>query len=142
MPSPYQSLERARGRREQSRENSGGRASAWGQVSTTGWGELAHGSVIDFQITFIAEPMVAYGYSCQQPLTTTRYPRAHGFVYSWRRDQNGYYTGAWVATVVETQGAQLYPSVPDPNYTLTHSFTFSGVAYKALPQRVGADLPG
>jgi len=148
-PDAYGALEKARGLRERTWENSARQAEAWGFQSTLGIGETRFPDVIDFQLTFVEEPAVGYGYSVNAVvnnsdggdlLVTTRFPRAWGGVYDWRQDTNGFYTGAWVFAIVQSQDYFLGTAQPEPNYTLRHSYSFSGIAYKALPDRLGFDL--
>lgn len=112
-------------------------------VSTEGWGEKTIRKVIDFGATFIEQPTVSHGYALSddadddEVLVDGRWPRAMGFVRDWQSfDQGGmrFYTGAYVAVIVDTIGpAQLIPDpFDDPGYTIEHSFTFTGLALKGI----------
>jgi hypothetical protein len=131
---PFIALERRRSRISQDQENTARLAQSFARYTTTGWGEFKDASVINFDCTFIAEPFVVHGYSTNGDLLVpTRYPRAWGFVHKWKQDNRGYYTGCWVATVVETQSPFIATTVADPGYSLDHCFTFTGIALKDLP---------
>lgn len=139
--SPYQTLEKARGNRNQIFENSGRDARAWGMKTTSGFGEYQHPEEIPFQLAFIGMPTVSYGYALDDmDLVKTRFPRAWGGVYEWLLDRDGNYRGAYVFTVVETLPLSYSATASEPNYHLIHSFQFNGLAFKALPERIGHDL--
>jgi hypothetical protein len=138
---PFTAQQQARSQRAQIAENTGRHARAWGFKNTRGFGEYQHPEVIDFQLAFLGMPTMSYGYALNNvELIDTRFPRAHGFVHRWRIDGDGNYRGCWVSTVVETTGGGLVISNPEPNYPLVHSFEFNGMAYKALPDRIGASM--
>jgi hypothetical protein len=123
----------------QTAENSSRLAFAWGTFTSTGWGELAYPEPVDFGLTFVEEPIVAYGFALVggDKLVDNRFPRAQGGVYEWRIDGRGFYIGAHVFACVETVSALITAPYgdPDPNYELKHHFTFSGIALKDI----GAD---
>jgi hypothetical protein len=129
------------GKRAQTYENSARHARAWGFRYTKGFGEFQHPQYLDFEVAFIGMPTMNYGYALNDvDLVDTRFPRAWGFTHRWRLDGDGNYRGCWVSTVVETYGVTVPTALPDPGYPLVHSFEFNGLAYKALPSRIGADL--
>lgn len=131
---PFLALDRHRRLRQSVEENSTRLAQSYAVYTTTGWGEFKDPTVINFSCTFIEEPMVSHGYSLNGDLlVSTRYPRAFGFVFKWRQDNRDFYTGAWVATVVETQSYYIPTTVLDPAYSIDHTFIFSGIAIKDLP---------
>lgn len=120
-------------------ENSARLAEAYGFFDTSGWGEFAFETCHKFGLTFIEEPVIAYGYSLDgDALVDLRFPRAWGMVYKWKQDVRGYYVGAWVAIVVDTLSPATIAAVPedDPGYDLNHTFTFTGIALKDLPTDV------
>jgi hypothetical protein len=130
---PFVALEMRRRRVSQDQENSARLAQTFAFYTTTGWGEFKDPEVINFDCTFIHEPYIAHGYSTNgDKLVLTRYPRAWGFVFQWKQDNRGYYVGAWVATVVETQAFDIPTTELDPGYSIDHSFTFTGIAIKDL----------
>lgn len=146
---PYHELERLRGERERNKENSARTAFAWGFGLTTGVGETRFARRINFQLAFIEQPAVAYGFAVEAVtnnsdlgdlLVDSRFPRCTGGVFEWHLDSRGFYLGAWVFTVVETQGAAVFTAVPEPGYKIRHSYGFTGMAFKALPDRLGQEL--
>jgi hypothetical protein len=134
-------LERARGNRERDWENFARTAFSFGSQTSTGWGELAYADPIIFDLTFVEQPMMSYGFYVDPAvdLVPTRYPRCSGFVYRWYQDAKGMYVGAWVGVTVETREASIVPAtgVVDPGYAITHYYTFSGLGYKSLLSRAG-----
>lgn len=125
-------LEQRRHRVEQTRENSTRLAQAYASFDTQGVGEFKHPTVVTFGCYFVRRPVVSYGMSTDgDALIAERYPMAQGGVYGWQRNADGMYVGAWIMVVVQ---AGLWPTaVPLPPIDLTHDFTFTGVAMKALP---------
>lgn len=124
-------------------ENSARLAASSVSIVTTGWGEKAIRKVVDFGCTFIEQPTVQHGYALSDDedddeiLIDGRWPRAMGFVREWQHfEQNGirYYTGAYVAVIVDTIGPTQVTPDPfnDPNYTIEHSFIFTGIAIKDI----------
>lgn len=146
---PYRELERLRGERERNKENSARTAFAWGFGLTKGAGETRFPRRINFQLAFIDQPAVAYGFSVQDVannsdlgdvLVDTRFPRCTGGVFDWHLDSRGFYLGAWAFAIVETQDALRPSTLPEPGYSIRHSFGFTGMAFKALPDRLGQEL--
>lgn len=128
-------------RRMAQAENTGRLAFAYGQASTTGWGELEIPSCIDFELTFIEMPYVAYGFAVDgESLVDTRFPRCSGGVSRWRQDTNGYYVGAWVFVTVETQSPYIATTEVEPGYPIDHFFSFSGIALKNVSPYLLDDL--
>lgn len=123
-------------------ENSARGALAWGTAQTSGSGELLIEDPIIFDVTFIEQPIVMYGFAIDddEKLIEGRFPRVSGGVYRWIRDERDFYVGAHVYVTVATADpilAAQSTNVPadfatDPGYDLTHSFTFSGVAMKEI----------
>lgn len=121
-------------------ENSARGAVAWGTAHTQGWGETVVEEPIMFGVTFIAQPMMAYGFCLDddEKLVEGRFPRANGGVLRWITDEEDFYVGAHVFTTVATADPLLAAqslNVPlefgeDPGYDITHCFTFSGIALK------------
>ena len=150
----FQAQEQRRGFLEATRENSARYASAYVSYQTTGWGEFLSPDCQRFTTTFVKRPSVAHSLSIDgDDLVDTRYPRVTAGVHKWLQDERGFYIGAWLFFVVETFGLQTqptyvmptdsdgavgtvampYPAAADPNYTIIHDFTFTGVAMKAIP---------
>lgn len=131
---PFLALEQRRSRVAQDQENSARLAQTYATYTTTGWGEFKDPNVIDFNCTFLVEPCVSHGYSTNGDLlVSTRFPRAWGFVHQWKQDHRGYYTGCWVATIVETQSFLIATAAAEPGYSIDHTFVFTGLALKDLP---------
>jgi len=156
----FHALEQRRGMLEATRENSARYASAYVSFSTTGWGEFLAPDVQYFTTTFVKRPSVAHAISIDgDTLVDGRFPRVTAGVHKWLTNEQGFYTGAWLFFVVETVGLQsqgLYvmptdsdgligtvnmpvPIPPDPDYTIIHDFTFTGVAMKAIPAHLLED---
>lgn len=150
----FVALEQRRARIAQTDENSARYASAFLSYTTTGWGETLLPEVQRFTTTFLERPSVSHGLSVDgDTLVAGRFPRVTAGVHKWLQDENGFYVGAWLFFIVETVGLQdkpvyvmptpvdgMVPTVrmtapipKDPNYTLVHDFTFTGVAMKSLP---------
>lgn len=114
----------ARGRQEQTRENSARHAWSYAELSTHGVGEVQHATVVPFDCTFIQRPRVNYGWSIDgDTLVDGLFPTSSGGVWKWQTDSRGFYLGAYVCFVI----------TGDPGYDLFHDFTFSGIAIKDLP---------
>jgi hypothetical protein len=156
----FQASEQRRSYLEATKENSARYASAYVSYITTGWGEYQAPDVQYFTTTFVKRPSVAHSFSLDgDELVDGRYPRVTAGVHKWLQDERGFYTGAWLMFVIETVGAQFQPTYvlptdsdgyvgvvsvpvpipPDPNYVITHDFTFTGVAMKAIPAHLLED---
>jgi hypothetical protein len=122
-------------------ENTPRLAVAWADFKTTGWGEKSFEKCYNFDLTFAERPFVAHGYyviknkdpDIDEVLWDGRFPRAWGGVYQWRQNSRGFYTGAWVFTVVESASPFIPTTYPDPEYVIQHHFTFQGLGIKDLP---------
>lgn len=120
-------LDGARGREEQTRENSARHATSYARVTTHGVGEVLHERVVSFDCTFVEEPRVAYGFSIDgDTLIDGLFPSSSGGVWKWQQDHRDYYLGAYVYFVI----------VGDPECDLAHDFTFTGIAIKDLPEHL------
>jgi hypothetical protein len=137
---PLQHLDSQRALINQTRENSTRFAESFATLNTTGWGEFAFDACFEFGLTFIQMPHVSYSWSLDgDTLVDTRFPRAGGGVYRWKQDKRGFYVGAWMCLTVDTQSPYIdIGSEPQPNYTMTHYFTFAGKAIKDLPAHLAA----
>jgi hypothetical protein len=133
MFNAYHTLDAQNSMREALRENSGRLAFAYGMVETIGWGEVEIATCIDFEVSFIEQPIVSYGFSLDgDELVDTRFPRCSGGVTRWRQNGNDHYVGAWVFVTVDTKSPYISTTENEPNYTIDHSFTFSGIALKSV----------
>lgn len=118
----------------QNYENSTRVGWAMATSDTTGWGEFEASDRIDFDMTFIHEPNMHYGYSTDgEELIATRFPRSWGFIARWDINANGHYVGFWPGIVVETSSSNIPTSELDPGYAIHHYFTFIGTAMKDVP---------
>lgn len=117
--------------RRQTNENSARLAYAWGVSTSTGVGDLSHEDAVEFGITFLEKPMFSYGcvlvgrtdWEDDEGGADVAMPTSTGFVYDWRIDGRGFYTGALVGVTV---------LAGDTAVSLEHHFTFMGVAIKDL----------
>lgn len=137
----FRALEQRRSRLDAIRENSSRPATCRLTFTTTGWGEMKLPNASYFGGSFIDRPAVATGVTIDgDNLVATRFPRVTAGVYKWLRDASGFYVGAWVFIAVDTQSPYIATTVTaDPGYELTHDFTFTGVASKALPAHLLED---
>lgn len=138
---------------QQVKQNSARTAWAWGRCHSHGWGEYEIEDPIMFGVTFVYQPNVAYGFALEDDdqLVDGRFPRANGGVVSWIMDSSDHYVGAHVFVTVATadpiltgqaalqQATATDGTTPltdgfrqDPGYDITHSFTFVGMAFKAM----------
>lgn len=131
----FAAMEQRRQHLDAIRENSARLAESQAFFSTHGWGEFKIPEVVRFNCTFIERPAVSSGLSIDgDVLVPTRFPRVTAGVYRWLQDTKGFYIGAWVFFVVDTQSPFITTTVSvDPGYDLIHDITFSGKAGKILP---------
>jgi hypothetical protein len=119
-------LEQRRANVERVRENSTRLAYSLSQWTTTGAGETIVPGVFNFTCTFLDAPALTSGVSLDPssaPLALGGVPRVQAGVYSWRRNSQGHYTGAYLYFAVDSGG----------DYVLVHSLVFQGIATKDLP---------
>ena len=137
----FRALEQRRAHLDAIRENSSRLATCQATFTTHGWGEMKLPDVAYFSGSFIDRPSVSTGFAIDgDALVPTRFPRVSAGVYKWLQDRSGFYTGAWVFIVVDTQSPFIATTVAtDPGYDLIHDFTFTGVATKALPAHLLED---
>lgn len=157
----FEAMEQRRHQLMTNAENSARYASSFITYKTTGWGEFLCDEAEYFTTTFVKQPSVSHSFSMDgDTLIEGRYPRVTAGVHKWLQDSDGFYTGAWLFFVVETvgvQGRDTYvlptaadgsvvglvtapvPIPADPNYEIIHSFTFTGVAMKAMPAHILED---
>lgn len=123
-------------------ENSARGAWAYGTAHSKGWGEIMIDEPIMFGLTFVKQPIVSYGFALDDDdqLVDGRFPRANGGVVRWVLDADDFYVGAYVFVTVATADPLLAAQSldvatdfrEDPNYDITHSFTFFAVAIKDI----------
>lgn len=126
-----ETMDSARAREQQVRENSARLAESFVTVSTTGQGGYRFDNVSYFGVTFINRPYVAVAHVVNDNDLTNpnQFPVASGGVWKWLTNERGFYTGAWLYVSVYCFGAT-------PNYAMEHDFTFTGVAVKDLPEQL------
>jgi hypothetical protein len=139
---------------ERHRENAARHAQAFARFTSTGQGSVEYAERVDFDLTFIEEPIVAYGCFVDadeladlQNRSDVVLPNCTGFVTEWDKDERDFYVGCWVAARVhfpledfqeETEiilGETPFPTInTDMNQAVVkHFFTFQGVAMKDVP---------
>lgn len=135
---PWQSIQAHQARVEQMRTNAARHATSYTAVDSRGSGELLHDECIEFNTTFIHEPMVAHGWALDgDALIEGSYPRVSAGVYRWRRNRRGYYTGCWLFFTVDVPGDLVDPDTGNAlGYNINHYFTFAGTAIKDLPDHL------
>lgn len=138
--------------------NKGGPAAAFCHVVTRGEGAFSFARRVDFGLTFIEEPFMAFGSKVDPddlaeagvPEQTeggtpdagvrniAALPHCSGFVTEWDLDEQGNYAGAWVA--VQVTFPVVDPPITDP-VPIRHYFTFQAVAIKDLADTYDAPPP-
>lgn len=121
-------------------ENAARLGFSFGQYDTNGWGEFEAGDAITFDSPFVYQPSVMYGAAFQTydeaaKLVPSKYPWSFGTVIHWDQDVNGFWRGAHVVVTVFERNPFIAPPLLDtePNYALTHFFTFLGIMLKDIP---------
>jgi hypothetical protein len=93
--------------------------------------------VLKFDLRFIEEPCFTTGFAVDEStdLVTGHYPRVSCGVYEWKKDNKGYYIGAWLFFTVDTigPGAALGN---EPNYKIHHHLKWEGKAIKDVPDHL------
>lgn len=136
----FEDLERRRGEVERTRENSSRLAEAFAKFETTGQGTIEFEDRIDFGLTFIEEPYMAYGTQIDldalselldvDPGTTPPLPLCSGMVTKWDQDDRDYYLGAWVAVIVYFPPGDTIAVPTTIQPTMQHFFSFTATAMK------------
>lgn len=139
----FEDLERRRGEVERTRENSSRLAEAFAKFETTGQGSMEFEDRIDFGLTFIEEPYMAYGAQIDiddlselldvDPNDTPPLPLCSGLVTKWDQDDRDFYLGAWVAVTVYFPPTSSIVVPIDLQPTMQHFFSFTGTAMKDVP---------
>lgn len=89
---------------------------------STGNGEIKVDKPISFPIHFVEEPTLSSGrVLAGGDLTAGYFPNADAGVYRWVRDDRGFYVGAYVYFVVDSNGV---------DYRMNHHLTFEGDSLK------------
>ena len=135
----FDQLRREREMRD--RENGARLAKSFAVFRTTGQGSHQYEERVDFGLTFIEKPVVAYGSFCDiddladvqnlEDADETPLPVTSGFVVNWDRDERDFYIGCWVAVRVN------FPTIdevdPEAMPEMEHHFTFSAIGMKDVP---------
>lgn len=126
--------------RSRNAENKGRRAGVYAKYSTTGQGVVEFAARVDFGLTYVEEPFMAYGakvdmddvrdaLGLDDDQSPSALPISSGLVTDWDLDERGHYTGAWVAVTV-----YYPPSLPaSAPIDMEHFFSFEAVALKNIP---------
>lgn len=121
----------------QTQENSTRLAQSFAHFTSKGWGEFSMEGVTRFDCTFIEKPTIAHGYALEDDdLINDRFPRCWGGSYKWQRNNKGFYVGCWIFFIVETQSILIDTFSLEPNYNITHFFSFTGLATKDVPSHL------
>lgn len=143
MPEFYEEQERARGEQERHKENAARLAQAYAEFDTTGQGSIEFEQRVNFGLTFIEKPIVAYGTEIDvdaldelldndsETNNVPALPLCTGFVTEWDRDDRDFYIGCWIAARVSFPSSPAVPT--ETPVALTHHFTFSAIAMKDVP---------
>lgn len=134
-------LDARRERQLNDKENSARLAQAYATFETNGQGTIQYEHRVDFGLTFVEEPVVAYGSVTDvdeladqiglEDSDAATLPITAGFVLNWDRDERDFYVGCWVGVRVYYPPEDAIPFVAQP--TIDHHFTFSAVAMKDIP---------
>lgn len=134
-------VDRRRERELQTRENSARLAHSSAVLTTTGLGTHHFEERVEFGVTFIEKPAVAYGSACDvdavadalelEDADETPLPLAAGYVVAWDQDERDFYIGCWVSVKVGFPWDDLIDADVQP--TIEHHFTFAAIALKDVP---------
>jgi hypothetical protein len=96
---------------------------------SSGNGELKVAEPIEFGLHFTEEPSVTTGRVLVdgQALVSGQYPNGDSGVWRWKRDEKGYYVGAYIYFVVDSNLR---------NYKMHHHLIFEAEALKMFNQRM------
>jgi hypothetical protein len=127
----FRSQEDRRGFINAINDNTGRHAIAYGHFDTTGSGEITNDLPFKFGVQYIDRPAVAYSYSIDEDdLVDTVWPRCWGGISTWHQDNRDLYVGATAFVIVDATAIVESTVTEDPWYTITHYFTFNGIALK------------
>lgn len=138
-------MDKRRERSERDRENSARLAQSYSIFRTTGQGTHQYEERVQFGLTFIEKPLVAYGSFCDideladaldiEDSDDAPLPVTAGFVVNWDQDDRDFYIGCWVGVRVN------FPVNDDVDGTapveIEHHFTFAGIGMKDIPPSAG-----
>lgn len=123
------------------RENSARLAQAYAKFETSGQGTLEFDERVDFGLTFIEEPYMAYGSFCDtdalnelqglEPGESPLLPNCTGYVTDWDLDERDFYVGCWIGVRVNFSPLDLMD--PQMLINIKHFFTFSAIGIKDIP---------
>lgn len=137
-------LERKRERATRDAENSARLAQAYAVFTSVGQGSTQYKKRVPFGLTFTEKPVISYAAEVDsdelrdvledyfegdppEDDSSLSFPQCTGFVTSWDRDERDFYVGCWIAANVRLEG------IPDVDVSVSHHFTFSGIAMKDIP---------
>lgn len=117
------------------RENSGRLAQSYMKFETTGTGTFEYEKRVKFGVIFVDKPTPAWcgeinTDDLEDVLGYVALPLASGLVTEWDTDEHQMYVGCWVAVRVDFPVTDMID--PSVAVTMTHHFTFAGVALKDI----------
>jgi len=122
------SLEARSGYLESVSENSARVARVSLVYQSTGHGEVKVEKAVKFPIHFIQEPSLTAGrVLAGGDLVPGKFPNADAGVWRWERDDRGFYVGAYLYFVVDSNGQA---------YRMNHHVTFEGDSLKMFNQQL------
>lgn len=139
----YEETSQYRAEVERHRENKPRLANAYARFMTTGQGSIEFEKRIDFGLTFIERPYVAYGTQIDlddlddllgkesEDNGVPALPMCSGLVTEWDQDERDFYVGCWVACRVWFPPDPPVPA--DIPVEVYHDFTFQAIAMKDVP---------
>lgn len=139
----FRAYEERRGYLSAVAENTGRHVILSGTFTSTGNGEILNPDPFRFGVQLVSKPNVSYAYEVDgDALVDSVWPRCWGGIYDWETTDQGLYTGANAFVVVDAShifdgNFSVEGSPATPLYTITHHFTFNGIALKFA----SADVP-
>lgn len=113
-------------------ENAARLATVLVQVDSESAGEIKHDEVLPFNCAFLEKPGIAWGMEIDSDdLVDGYFPRVTAGVHGWQTNAKGHYLGAYVYFTVDLP--EGYDPDEVPSTSIQHTFTFSGIATKRLP---------
>jgi len=110
---------------------------AWSahKVQSSGFGTVRQAVPIDFDLTFLEEPVFTQGASIVVSPSGALDPVGSAGVWQWHRNPKGHYVGAYIyLSVVPSEIDSVVKGVQ-----MTHHLLFMGMGYKDLGQAVTTD---
>jgi hypothetical protein len=111
-------------REEAKRENSARLAFSFGTFQTTGSGTTLFEQVVEFDCQYVRRPYVSYSFAVADG-DVQQVPVCSGGVYEWKKNEHGFYIGAWCCASVSYFGTTAL--------TIDHDFTFGNIGMKNIP---------